>query len=341
MPWLPRARGAALSGLAAVAVLASACGAAGQEGAPTSPGTSSAPSPSRPSSTASTASPSPPASGRQAPSDYSRLLLVDGDRVHLAGRVVSVPHRAVRLCAPVIEPAVGYAAGHEPVPHWCPLGVDVTAIELSALTRPRRKAGALEGWADVEAVYQAAGTVTVTAQHPYRPASGQGFVPDQPPCPAPPGGWPVGGQDVNLDPTALLSYSGAHPGSVIMRAALRPSRRQVLMYALTAGDPAPVEAALRPAYGPALCVVRSRYSQAQIASAVAAFRPDTPPARRAGLLVLGSGGLARDGQTVVDVSVVRVTREVAGPAARQPAGLVRLHPWLYPASVPAGLVPPP
>jgi hypothetical protein len=265
---------------------------------------------------------------------------VDGDRVHVAGRVVSVPHRPARLCAPVIEAGVGSVPGHEPAPAWCPLGVDVTAIDLSALTRPRRKDGALEGWADVEGVYQAAGPVTVTAQHPYRPASGSGFVADQPPCPAPPGGWPVGSQDANLDPTAFQSYSGAHPGSLIMRAAMRPSRRQVLMYALTAGDPAPVEAALRPAYGPALCVVRSRYSRGQIESAVAAFRPDAPPARRAGLFVLGSGGLARDGQTVVDVSLVRVTREVAGLAARQPAGLVRLHPWLYPASVPAGLVTP-
>jgi hypothetical protein len=218
--------------------------------------------------------------------------------------------------------------------------VDVTGIDLSALTQPRSKAGALEGWADVAGVYHEAGVVTVTAQHPYHPGPGPGVVPDQPPCPAPRGGWPAGGKDVNLDLTALQSYSGAHPGSVIMPALLRPSRRQVLVYALTAGDPAPVEAALRPTYGPALCVVRSLYSQAQIESAAAAFAPDAPPSRRAGFLVVGSGGLARDEQVVVDVALVRVTREVAALAARQPSGLVRLHPWLYPASVPAGLVTP-
>ena len=94
MSWLPRARGVALSALAAVAVLVSGCGAAVQVDAPASPGTSPSPSPSRPASTAS---------GRQAPSDYPRLVLVDGDRVHLAGRVVSVPHRQVRLCAPTAE----------------------------------------------------------------------------------------------------------------------------------------------------------------------------------------------------------------------------------------------
>jgi hypothetical protein len=53
---------------------------------------------------------------------------------------------------------------------------------------------------------------------------------------------------------------------------------------------------------------------------------------------VSGGGLARDEQVVVDVSLVRVTAGVAALAARQPAGLVRLHPWMYPASVPATLV---
>jgi hypothetical protein len=260
--------------------------------------------------------------------------------VHLAGRVVSVPHRAVRLCAPAFESGVGYAPGHEPAPQWCPLGVDAAGIDLSALTQPRSKDGAREGWADVEGVYHGTGVVRVTAQHPYRPGSNPGFVPDQPPCPAPGGGWPVGGRDANLDATAIQSYSDAHPGSVIMPAELRPSRRQVLMYALTAGDPGPVEAALRPTYGAALCVVRSRYGRAQIDSAADAFMPDRTPGRGAGVVAVGRGALARDEQVVVDVSLVRVTRDVAALAARQPAGLVRLHPWLYPASVPAGLVTP-
>jgi hypothetical protein len=343
VPWFPRGRrggSASPLGVAAVvavlAVVLAACGAGGAGDRTTRPGSptrSAAGSPS-PSGSSATA---PATSGRQAPSDYARLVLADGDRVHLAGRVVSVPHRAVRMCAPSFESGVGYAPGHEPAPQWCRLGTDVTGIHLSALTQRRSKGGAVEGWAQVEGVYHATGPVTVTAQHPYRPAPGPGFLPDQPPCPAPPGGWPVGREDADLDVTPLQAYSDAHPGSVVMPAELRPSRRQVLIYALTAGDPAPVEAALRPAYGPALCVVRSRYGQAQIASAAAAFRPDGRPAG-AGVSAVSGGGLARDEQVVVDVSLVRVTAGVAALAARQPAGLVRLHPWMYPASVPATLV---
>ncbi len=258
---------------------------------------------------------------------HDRLVLRVGQRVSASCRVVAVPGRPVRFCAPVPEPAIGYTRGHEPAPTYCDQGVDVEGVNLSTLSNRFEKAGAVRGFASLDVVYRGHGVVSVVHQAPRRVPEQSDNPPEQVPCPAPTGGWPVGAKDENLDSTALESYTNAHPGAVVMPAFLRPSRTQVLAYVLTATDPAPVAADLRPAYGKRLCVVRSRYTKGQITRAADAFAVWTGP-----VYVVGGGSLGPDAQPVVDVELTAVTPDMAALADRQPDGLVRLQPWLTPVT---------
>lgn len=266
--------------------------------------------------------------GSRAGGDAASLVLHDGDRVHASGRVVAVAGRPVRFCAPVAVAAVGYAAGHEPAPAYCDWGVDVQGVNLNALSSRRAKAGAVEGYADLVGTYRASGVVEVVTQRPYR-VTDFPLPPDRPPCPAPPGGWPTGAADENLDLTPIEDYGREHPDVVLTPAQLRPSSRQVLAYVLTLTDPGPVDVALRPAYGGRLCVVRSRYSRGQISRATQAFTSRTDGGH-ADIYAVGAGALAADGQPVIEVECVQVNPELVAVAAEQPRGLVRLRPWLQP-----------
>ncbi len=279
-------------------------------------------------------SPSAPSRGGQSSvgftgaDDFASLVLHDGDRVHAGGRVVAVPGRPVRFCAPIAVAAVGYAAGREPAPAYCDWGVDVQGVDLNAMSSRRAKAGAVEGYANLVGTYRASGVIDVVTQGPYR-VTDSSLPPDQPPCPAPPGGWPTGSADENLDLTPIEDYSRAHPGVVLTPAELRPSRRQVLAYVLTLTDPGPVDVALRPSYGARLCVVRSRYSRGQISGATQALTATTAGGH-ANIYAVGAGALAADGQPVIEVESVQVNPELVALAAGQPRGLVRLRSWLQP-----------
>ncbi len=259
---------------------------------------------------------------------YDRLVLQAGQRVSASGRVVAVPGRPVRFCAPVAEAAVGYAKGHEPAPAYCAQGVDVQGVNLPALTNRREKDGAVEGFAALDLVYQGQGSVSVVHQARYRDPDGSPDPPDRVPCPAPAGGWPVGAVDENLDFTAMDDYTHAHPGGVVMSALLRPSRTQAVAYVLTTTDAAPVAASLRPAYGKSLCVVRSRFTQAQITLADDAF---TALMQHGPVYGVGAGGLGPEAQPIVSVELTAVTTKIAALADRQPNGLVELEPWLAPS----------
>lgn len=52
-------------------------------------------------------------------------VLRDGDPVMAGGRVVQVPGRPARLCAPEARDDIGYEPGREPPPELCELGVDL------------------------------------------------------------------------------------------------------------------------------------------------------------------------------------------------------------------------
>ncbi len=249
-----------------------------------------------------------------------------GDHVRATGRVVSLPGRRVRFCAPLPVAAVAYAPGHEPAPAYCPLGVDISGVDLAVLSHRREKDGAVEGAATLDLRYESHYRVAVLHQ-----ATPQGSNPrfDQPavPCPPPQGGWPVGPANNNIDLDPVLAYARDHPGTIFKPALLRPSPTQVLVYVLTVTNPEPVAAALHPYYGARLCVARSRYTSAEVETAAQAFEPffiDGP------VYALGGGGFGPDAQPIVEVELVLVTPEIAAVAEEQPAGLVRLEPWLRP-----------
>lgn len=280
--------------------------------------------------TATTAPDGPPTSSATpvASDSYDRLVLKTGQRVSASGRVVSVPGRPVRFCAPVAEAAVGYAPGKEPAPAYCAQGVDIHGVNLSTLTNRREKDGAVEGLAALDVVYRGHGSVSVVHQAPYRTPKQTLDPPDRVPCPPPAGGWPFGPENENLDFTTMDNYAHTHPGVVLMSALLRPSSRQVLAYFLTMTDPAPVAAALRPIYGKSLCVARSRFTQAQITHTADAF---TTLMQHGPVYGVSSGGLRPDAQPVVDVELTAVTTKIAALADSQPSGLVQMQPWLAPS----------
>lgn len=281
---------------------------------------------------AATPSPDGPPTGSATPvassDSYDRLVLQAGQHVSASGRVVAVPGRPVRFCAPVAEAAVGFAKGHEPAPTYCAQGVDVQGVNLQALMNRREKDGAVEGLAALDVTYDGQGSVSVVHQGRYRDANDAPEPPDRVPCPAPAGGWPVGAADENLDVTAMDDYAHAHPEVVVTSALLRPSTTQAVAYVLTTTDAAPVAAALGPAYGTSLCVVRSRFTQTQISHADDAF---TALMQHGPVYVVGAGGLGPDAQPIVDVELTAVTPKIAALADRQPSGLVKLEPWLAPS----------
>jgi hypothetical protein len=250
---------------------------------------------------------------------YSDLVLHDGDRLSFTGEVIAIPHKPVQMCAP------GPFTGDDPKPlEPCELGVIVQGLDTRKLSQRQVVAGGITGFASVEGVWRN-NAVTVTAQHPERREQPPSDLTDAVPCAAPHGGWPRSDRN---DVDAIVAYGRAHPGSIVLPALLHPSAHHVVAYALTSGDPGPVERALRTAYGRSLCVQRSDYSTVQLHAAESAF---SSLMSRAGSVIYMSGEpLDARQQPYVDVGLVRVTPALAALAARQPAGLVHLEPWLRP-----------
>lgn len=258
-------------------------------------------------------------------------LLQDGQTVEASGRVVSVPGKPLRFCAPESFSAVAYAPGREPAPAWCPLGVNVTGVTMATLTMRRTKNGASEGWGYLRGTYQA-GTVAVSLQ------SAQRVLPDSyqslttPPCPAPTAGWqrsaPGSNQPAITD--KMWAYNSAHPGQVVTSSIFRPSATNAVVV-IAVADMDAARAALPDAPG-SLCLVQSRFTRAQITQAQQPFSRDlqSHPTDGAGVVVTSGEGVAKDGQVELDVEVVRITPTVLAWAQAAPARLVHLTSWLQP-----------
>jgi hypothetical protein len=252
--------------------------------------------------------------------------------VRATGRVVAVPGKPIRFCAPVAEPAIGYEPGMEPAPAYCDLGIDVVGVDMTKLNQPRSKEGATEGQATLEGTYKA-GVVTVDKQGP--PEYDNTPLPDNPPCPPPPGGWPTSRpQDIlepggaeNIEIAAVEKYRAAHPGVIADVAMLRPSDKQVLLLVLANRDVEAVDAALRPAYGERLCVTRAAFTPAEAERARTEIQSNLSGTGRLGIFGVGTG-LSRSAQMVIVMQVVMVTEELVALRDRYAPGLVELRPWL-------------
>jgi RNA polymerase sigma-70 factor, ECF subfamily len=266
--------------------------------------------------------------GAAEPTSYTDLVVRDGDTVTASGIVVAVKGRQPRLCAPRTDDLVGTTGPR--LVERCAAGLDLVGVDMSKVSGRYVHDGSVEGSASITGTLHA-GTISVTAQAKPSPYDFPSLF-QVPPCPAPTGGWPIGGPG-NLDAGPAQRYARAHPGTVFEFALLRPSKRQVVAYALTTGEPAPVDAALRPAYGARLCVFRSRYTHAEVKAARRPFERRMgmgQPADEAPAIITVGEGLSATSQAEVDVQLDWVTPELAAAAAQQPAGLVRLDPWLRP-----------
>jgi hypothetical protein len=259
------------------------------------------------------------------PSGHAHDVVVHaGNTVRAAGTVLAAPGRPVRLCAPL----GGAASGGTGITRHCD-GVDLTGLDLGRLTDRAERGGVVTGAAAVVGTYRD-GRIAVSRQT--APPAAQADDLPQPPCAAPPDGWPRGSA---VDLGAALRYQQRHRAEVVEVAVLRPSPDHAVAYVLTAGDPNPAGKALEPTYGPRLCVFRSRYTTAQLDAARSAMRATASAASGDRLTTpfeAGGIGLARDGQACTPARVAIVTDTVARAVDGQPAGLVQLDVWLRPVS---------
>ena len=280
----------------------------------------------------------------QQPAEQSQVVR-DGMRVTATGSVVAVPGRPVRFCAPVVRALIGYAPGQEPAPEYCELGVDAEGVDLAQLRDRREKDGAVEGGATLTGTYRD-GTLIVEQQEVPPPPSPAEESREEPPCPAPDGGWPrdpsilrgpgyepEGDANMMAEQPAMDRYRAAHPGDVLTIALLRPFPDSVLMGVSAVDEQAAARAeeALRPTYGERLCIVVSRFTRAQVTAARQAIPVGGEEGTRLGALAGGGEGVGGDLQVEVEFDVVMVTEELQRRASGHPAGLVVLRPWLVPA----------
>jgi hypothetical protein len=155
-----------------------------------------------------------------------------------------------------------------------------------------------------------------------------------PPCPPPLGGWPRTSPDDNLDVEIgedLEELRSA--GTAITTVIFRPGEDQAVLV-VAAADVAAVEATLRPKLSDRLCVVRSRWSRAQLDAV-----RDQIVARFAewGVVSVGESADA-NAQPLLSMRLVRVTPDFATWADTQPDGLLTVEPALVPASKPADVL---
>jgi hypothetical protein len=262
----------------------------------------------------------PPASGPAA------LVLRDGDTVQGTGRIVSVPGRPVRFCAPL--PVAGIGNAKPTAPAYCDYGIDLTGVDLDRLSGRREMSGAIEGYATLRGVFEK-GVMAVRQQTAPAPEAPPAIDTDAVPCPAPVGGWPHGTPGGNFDFNPINEYGVDHPGVIGVTANLRASLDQTVAYVTTYTDPEPVFAALRTTYRDRLCVVRSRYSAADVARTRELLAIGAPTSKAAQVYSTGEG-LSPDLQFQFDVELRYMTPELAAIAAELPAGIVRFEPWLKP-----------
>ncbi|GAA2515136.1 hypothetical protein [Winogradskya humida] len=177
------------------------------------------------------------------------LVVHDGDIVEASGTVLSLPGEPVRFCAPA-PVALGGGGGPEA---GCPFYVPVTGVDLDALTyTPLARKAKLPGSAHLVGVWRA-GTLTVTEQGPSTPETpAVPMTPDEPPCPAPAGGWKADPGDR----TELYNYvDEQHPDQFRPLWVAHPGGAEVLVVEVVTGNAAQARRELEKHYTGNLCVV--------------------------------------------------------------------------------------
>jgi hypothetical protein len=250
--------------------------------------------------------------------DAGGLVVREGDRVAAAGRLVR------NEMGDWLEP-VGWSWGEGGMerrvrPVWRG-AVPVAGADFDAVPRRFEKDGLVEGWATVTGTWSGEqlraerqdAPVRTPAAHPQR---------DVPPCPPPPGGWPVTRRRGDVE----LSYDLgdlAETGAATARTLFHPVPDQAVLV-IAAADPAAVEARLRPQLGASLCVVPSRWTKDQLD----AVRGHLGQRWQQWNLLQFGPRHGEDGQPYIAARLVRVLPEIAAWATSLPPGIVALEPWL-------------
>lgn len=249
------------------------------------------------------------------------LLLHDGARASACGRVV-VQGDDCWFEPPLPVPAVFYPPGREPAPKPSGVGVRVEGVDLERLSRWRQKDGTTEGWACLGGTWDG-DRLIVREQGPDTNGSpGPTAIWELPPCPPPPGGWPRGGIDENIELEDDEDLDGPEVVAVTL---FRPSSRQVVAV-IASEDPSLTRRRLGASLGERLCVVPSKWTRAQVLDVRGQLDDHSHE-----WALFGCGeSRGEDGQVQISAEVVRVLPAFAEFAAGVPDGLLAVDPWLAP-----------
>lgn len=141
--------------------------------------------------------------------------------------------------------------------------------------------------------------------------------------PAPPGGWDTSTDDHHIEDAAQLRDSG-----LIVRESWLRTPEGALVLRVAAADPDAVEIVLGPRLPGRLCVVRSRYSKAQVDDVESMVDRH---AQDWGFEHWSTGNLDPWCQPHADASLTRVGDDLAAWADTLPEGLLTLDPAIVPA----------
>ncbi len=256
----------------------------------------------------------------------------DGDEVEASGLVIAASGEPVRFCAPAPVPAIGRGSALEELLASCPLGVEVTGVDLDALAEAGTTAGVRHGRAYLRGVWHA-GTITVTEQGP--PVADPQPEPPPLPCPTPEDGWVRGFSpssnelheyiEAHADQFRPLwvSYPGGVPGG-----SMSPAAVEVLVVEVVSGDLAQTTDELRSHYTGNLCVVarpglpslaERRRLEGELQPALGALMED----QTNGIYIIGYGDF-------IFVEMVVLTEPLLAKFAGIDLGAVELRPWVRP-----------
>lgn len=256
--------------------------------------------------------------------DMEALVVRDGDLVTASGRLIRQhdgdwfePELPQRLIA---------GMQREVTPPWRG-AVRITGASFDDLTNRFERDGAVEGYVAITGIWS---DDHLHATHQAAPESAPHPFPrwESPPCPPPAGGWPhlgsghssSDGGEYNLD-YELGDLVAA--GAAVAVTTFRPSADQAVLV-VAAADRDAVEAQLRPQLGDTLCVVPSRWSEAELDAVRAHLTAHWDEWNLYGLGPVNG----EDGQACMTAQLTRVLPEIVGWAASLPDGILALEPWL-------------
>jgi len=227
-----------------------------------------------------------------------RVLVIDGN----AWFEMPLPMAAIAIWPP-------------PPPRQGPFAVRAHGVDLDRLDHIKHHdGGILEGWTTLTGIWRQR-ELLVRDQTSAPAAAGWTNPWTTPPCPPPATGWPTAPIHGPMTAANLPAPPQPHECAELTITQLtqfHPHPTQPVLV-VAAEDPQRAEQALRPRFGDALCVVRSRYHRHEIDETLQRLR-DEQMAHR--WLITSSGQSARsDGQPTVSAQFVWIERDVAAWAA--------------------------